>query len=330
MGDELNESQSQEAESHAKEDVKHEDEGSMLEAIEQGLGLDQEQAEDQGGEANEEEAPDGTEDAALKKAGDEPASPKDDEDLSMPDGLSTKAQDRFRKLTGRLQETSQALRGATEELDQFRRVVQSSMATPQEFSQAIEYMRMVKSGDLDGALRVLDEQRRRIALATGRVVPGTDPLAEFPDLRARVDQFQMDEQAALELARSRALIQEIQRQQEMSSATMQRQHAAQSERAQAIAEIDKLGAQWAQADPDFSAKEDVILKRIPEIAKSFPPSLWASQVRLLYDTLSAMPAPATSKVALKTPLRSSGKSGGSKQPESMLEALTTGLGYGID
>jgi len=117
MGDELNESQSQEAESHAQEDGQHEDEGSMLEAIEQGLGLDQEQAEDQGGEANDEEAPDGTEDAALKKAGDEPASPKDDEDLSMPDGLSIKAQDRFRKLTGRLQETSQALKGATEELD---------------------------------------------------------------------------------------------------------------------------------------------------------------------------------------------------------------------
>ena len=68
MGDELNESQSQEAESHAQEDGQHEDEGSMLEAIEQGLGLDQEQAEDQGGEANDEEAPDGTEDAALKKA----------------------------------------------------------------------------------------------------------------------------------------------------------------------------------------------------------------------------------------------------------------------
>ncbi len=35
MGDELNESQSQEAESHAQEDGQHEDEGSMLEAIEQ-------------------------------------------------------------------------------------------------------------------------------------------------------------------------------------------------------------------------------------------------------------------------------------------------------
>jgi len=330
MGEELNDAQSPDGESQAQEAGQHEDEGSMLEAIEQGLGLDQEQSEGKDGAEDGEAALEGTEDAALKKPADESVASKDDEDLSMPDGLSIKAQDRFRKLTGRLQETSQALKGATEELDQFRRVVQSSMATPQEFSQAIEYMRMVKSGDLDGALRVLDEQRRQIALATGRAVPGTDPLVDFPDLRARVDQFQMDEQAALELARSRALIQEIQRQQQMSSASIQRQQAMQSDRAQAVAEIDRMGAQWAQADPDFSAKEDVILKSIPEIAKRFPPSLWAGQVRLLYDTLSAMPAHATPKTALKTPLRSSGKAGGSKQPESMLEALTAGLGYGID
>lgn len=311
-------------ENQLEEDVV--DEGTMLDAIEQGLAPEAEETEGEAPaeEGKQEEPAEGAEQEAPSQDAGKPA----EDDLTLPEGLSSKAQDRFRKLTGRLQETSTALKSAQDEVEQFREVVRSSMATPQEFSQAIAYMRMVKSGDLDGALRVLDEQRRQIALATGRSVPGTDPLADFPDLRARVDQYQMDEQAALEIARSRVMVQEIQRAQEQSQFSAQRQHAMQQERAQAVAAIDQLGAQWAKTDPDFQIKEDVILKRIPDIARNFPPSMWAPQVRMLYDALSAIPPPAPKKTAM--PLRSSGKTGGAKQPDTMLEALTAGLNYDIE
>lgn len=262
--------------------------------------------------------------AEQKKSAEKPAA---EDDLSMPDGLSAKAQERFKKLTGRLQETSDALQSAQADIQQFREIVRESKATPQEFAQAIDYMRMVKTGDLENALRILDDQRRQISIALGRPLPGADPLAAFPDLRQRVDAYQMDEQAAIEIARARMMQQQTQQAQQEQHQGMQRQQAMQQERAQAIATIDKLGAQWSKVDPDFTAKEDIILKQLPEIARNFPPSMWPQQVKILYDTLSAMPAPAPARGGAPAPLRASGQSAGARQPTNMLEALQAGLGY---
>lgn len=244
----------------------------------------------------------------------------------MPEGLSTKAQERFQHLVGRVKEREQALEAITKDVQEFRAVIQETGARPEDFNQALGYMRMVNSGDLQGALRVLDEQRRMIALAIGQPLPGADPLSAFPDLRQRVDAYQMDEQAAIEIARSR------QAQQRQTEAMAQQQQAARaqqslaSERQNAVAAIDQLGAQWAKSDPDYAAKEDIILKQLPHIAQNFPPSMWASQVRILYDTVSSMPRQAPQRSA-PPPLRSSGQSAGARQPSNMLEAIQAGLNY---
>ena len=96
-------------------------------------------------------------------------------------------------------------------------------------------------------------------------------------------------------------------------------------RQMAMQKVDMMGAEWAKRDPDYRAKEDIILKQIPQIAKQFPPAQWAQQVELLYQTLSAMPIPKPQNTP--QPLRASGQAGGAKQPASMLDALKTGLGY---
>ncbi len=306
---------------------------SMLEAIESGL----KESEGQETDANGERARDAAgrfvkkeEDSAKLKSQEQAKTvdkPGGEDDLSMPDGLAVKAQERFKKLTGRLEETHAALQSAHSDIEQFREIVRESKATPQEFAQAVDYMRMVKTGDLESALRILEDQRRQISLALGRPLPGADPLSAFPDLRQRVDAYQMDEQAALEIARFRMLQQQQQQMQQEQNQGMQRQQAIQQERAQAIGMIYKLGAHWAQTDPDYAAKEDIILKQLPEIARNFPASVWPQQVKILYDTLSSMPVQAPVRNVTPAPLRASGQSAGARQPTSMLEALQSGLGY---
>lgn len=255
-----------------------------------------------------------------------PASKADDDDLTMPEGLSEKAQERFRKLAGRVHEYGEAYQQAQKTVDEFRQVITATGATPQEFSQALDYLRAMKSGDMDTALRMVENQRRQISLALGRPLPGADVLAQFPDLRQRVDSYQMDEQAALEIARARVMQHQRMQQEQAYQATTQRQQAIEQERAQAIGQIDQLGLQWAKADPDYAAKEEVIRMQLPAIAQQFPPSMWAHQVRMLYDTISAMPMQAPARTA-PAPLRASGQSAGARQPGSMLEALQAGLGY---
>lgn len=248
------------------------------------------------------------------------------DEFAVPEGLTPKAKERFESLVTKIKDTSAALETMQADMNQFREIVSQSQASPEEFVQALDYIRMVNTGDLRGALQVLDAQRQMLALAIGQPLPGADPLAAFPDLRQRVDAYQMDEQAAIEIARARQAQSVQLRQQSAQQQAYQQEESARAEKQSAVAEIDKLSAQWARTDPDFAHKEDIILKQLPEIARAFPPSMWARQVQILYQTISAMPA-AQAVRHNPPPLRASGQTAGARQPTSMLEALQSGLGY---
>lgn len=297
---------------------------SMLEAIESGLNekAEEQQVESEG--RSRDETGRFAAKQAEKAAETERVAPEDD--LAMPEGLSQKAQERFTTLVNRVKEREAQAQEVGESLGQFREMIRSTGTSPQEFSHAIDYMRMVKHGDFDGALRIMDEQRRMLSLAMGRPLAGADPLAQFPDLRQRVDGYQMDEQSAIELARTRMYQQQAQQAQQAEYQSQQSQQQNQQQRQQAIGIVDQLGQQWSRTDPDFAAKEDVILKQLPEIARNFPPTQWPQQVKMLYSTLSAMPRPQPVS-RTPSPLRSSGQSAGARQPSSMLEAMEIGLGY---
>lgn len=299
---------------------------SMLEAIESGLKDSSDTPEGQPrDESGRFAAKQAEEKAAAEAKAAEPAKPEDE--LAMPDGLSQKAQERFTTLVNRVKEREAQFMQANEQLGQFREMIQSTGATPQEFSQAIDYMRLINKGDFESALRMIDDQRRQISLALGKPLPGADPLSDFPDLRQRVESYQMDEQTAIELARTRMYQQQAQQAQQTQYQSQQQEQQTLQTRQQAIGQIDAMGKQWASTDPDFAAKEDIILKQLPEIAKNFPPQMWPQQVRILYNTISAMPMQPVQRTHQPAPLRPTGQSGGARQPGSMLEAMEIGLGY---
>lgn len=299
----------------------------LLEALQSGLNPEQDDEPEQT-ESEAEKAERLRDEAGrFAKKPAEPEKPAAEEDeTAMPEGLSEKAQERFRKLASRVHEYAEAAQAAQRDIQAFREVISETGASPQDFGQALDYLRAVNRGDMQGALRMLDEQRRMISLAMGQPIPGADALAEFPDLRQRVEAYQMDESAALEIARARVMQREQMRQHQSQQQGMQRQQAQQQERANAIGMIDQMGAQWTKSDPDYQAKESVILKQLPSIAQQFPPGMWAHQVRMLYDTLSAMPMPQPARTT-PAPLRASGQTAGAREPGSMLEALQSGLGY---
>lgn len=318
---------------------------SMLEAIERGLKgdaaaaaeggeadkpADERTRDEQGRFARKQEAEQAAE--AAKKVAEEAAAKqkagKPGDEIQMPEGLSEKAQERFRTLTHRLHETNARAERAEADLSEFRAVLKNTGGRPEDFAAAFDYIAAINRGDLQSALSMLDSQRRQLSLMMGKPLPGADPLAEFPDLRQRVEAYQMDEQAAIELARARRM-QQIQAEQRQQTEHAQQQTQAQvTARSNAMAEVDRISAEWAARDPDYTRKEELILKQIPVIAQNFPPQMWPAQVRILYETLSSMPAPAPARAGAPAPLRPSGQQGGTRKPASMLEALNSGLGYG--
>lgn len=254
------------------------------------------------------------------------AAAKPEDEFAMPEGLSQKAQERFKSLVAKAQESRAVAEQANSDLQGVRQMITETGASPEEFVSALDYLRLIKNGDFEGALRVVDDQRRQISLAMGKALPGADPLTEFPDLRQAVESYQMTEQTAIEMARMRSAQQHIAQTQQQQATLQQRQSDYANMRNQAVTTIDRMGATWAKTDPDFAAKEDIILKQLPTIAAQFPPNMWPQQVKILYETLSAMPAP-TQRTSNPPPLRPSGQSAGARQPANMLEALQSGLGY---
>lgn len=285
---------------------------SMLEAIQEGLKTEEPEAvaEEPKEEAKEEVKPEEPENE------DEP-----------PEGISKKAQERFRSMVTKVKEKDAEIENLRSDLGGIRKLMQETGGKPEDFSMSFEYIRAIRSGDYGQARSILEDQIKQLTIATGQSFNQVDPLSQFPDLRERVNAYQMDEQTALEMARHRAAQNEqMQAQQQYQQRAQSEQYAAQAKQ-HAIAEIDRLGAEWAKTDPDYAMKEGMITRQAQMIAKQFPPQQWPAQVKLMYETISSMPV-APKPVSTPAPLRASGQSAGARQPSSMLEALQNGLGYG--
>jgi hypothetical protein len=284
----------------------------LLEAIQEGL-KPEETAK------SEEEKP--AEEAESEK----PEAAENDEE--PPEGIGKKAQERFRSMVARVKEKDAEIEHLTRNLGGIRDLMRETGGTPEDFSKSFEYIRAIRRGDIQQARSILEDQIRQISVATGQPFGAVDPLVQHPDLRERVNAFQMDEATALEMARHRAAQQEQQQAAQQFHARQQSEVMQVRSRQQAIAEIDRLGSEWAKSDPDYAAKESVIARQAQLIAQQFPPQQWAAQVRLMYQTLSAMPQTKPASHA-PAPLRASGQTAGARQPGSMLEAIQGGLGYG--
>lgn len=301
-----------EVENNEPEVIENDEPESMLEAIQDGLKTDEPEEEAKPEEPEPEAKP---EEEAKPENEDEP-----------PEGISKKAQERFRSMVTKVKEKDAEIERISSDLNGIRNMMKETGGKPEDFAKTFEYIRALNNGDLDHARNILEEQVRQLTIATGKPFSQVDPLQQFPDLRERVNAYQMDEQTAIEMARFRTGQQQQQQQVNQYQQRQQSEQQAMQARNNAIAEIDRLGNEWAKSDPDYAMKEGLITAQAKLISEQFPPHQWPAQVKLMYQTISSMPV---QKPVAHTPppLRASGQSGGARQPGSMLEALQNGLGY---
>lgn len=306
-------------ETNQVESVESNEPQSMLEAIQNGLKQDEPEVAAEA-EAEPEPAPEPEAEPVVEAE----AAPENDDE--PPEGISKKAQERFRNIVSKVKEKEAELTAVRSDLDGIRTLMKDTGGTPEDFSSTFEYIRAIRSGDFDNARSILEDQIRQLSVATGKPFGQVDPLSQFPDLRERVNAYQMDEPTALEIARSRSNADAQRKAEQQFNERQQQQRESVNSRQSAIAEIDRLGAEWEKSDPDYAVKEGIITQKAKEIAANFPPSQWAAQVKLMYSAISSMPVQKTT-VSAPAPLRASGQSAGARQPNSMLEALQSGLGY---
>lgn len=252
--------------------------------------------------------------------------PKDGKpELAMPEGLTPKAQERFQQLANTNRELSaklEQMQPAAESAQALAEVFKEHGVRREQFEQAMEVVGLMNRGDLRGALRVLDEQRKLISLHLGETLPGAEPLADFPDLKQAVDNLQMTEEYALELARSRM----VQGHQQQATQRQEQEREAQQQEAQAIQSgqlaVDKFCKARMADDLDYARIEPLLLEQIKAgLLEGVPPQAWPRIVEKTYGLIKQTAQSTRQAAPSTTVLRPTGGESPRQAPQSMFDAM---------
>lgn len=239
-------------------------------------------------------------------------------------GLKQKAAERFRELSAEVRELAplraemeklgvkdvaglQAISARAAERDELIHMVTETGATGEQFGQALDYMRLINSGNVDKAIELLTGELQALCKVSGKAMPGVfDPLQGHPDLLEEVESDGMSRARAEELAGARNRDAALAEGRKAQAATQQQAAAQEAALAQATQAgkdaITALGRQLEQADPHYAAKHATLVPLIQQIAKQYPPNEWALRAELAY---AKIPNPAAKPpVATGSPVRS--------------------------
>lgn len=276
----------------------------------------------------------GTDDPAAAADNAEAAAAEADPDLVPPDGLSKGARERFGKLIERVKEGDQRYTELDGKFRGIEQTLRGTGATAEQWGQVLTAMRYANSGDPQQArmaLTILDGYRAEVARAAGVPIEGVDVLADFPDLRSKVQAGDLDEASAAELAANRRALDRNRGQANEQQAREQATAQLEQRRTTARASLDTLGGQLAKTDVDYPRKIEILEKRgvIANIVQTVPPEQWQASFKSSYDALSDVAAATRTPApnANEQPLRRSGKSGSGAeaQPKSVRDAVRMAL-----
>jgi hypothetical protein len=217
------------------------------------------------------------------------------------------------------------------ERDELVGMIQSTGATPEQYTQALEYLRAVNSRDpalIGKAVDTLQAELKALAGITGKVLPGVDLLAEHEDLRTAIEDGSISREHAQEIAAARALRAQQSQAMEINGQQQQRVQAINGARQQ----LNELEAQIKAVDPQWLQKKGILMGQFRPLLAQLPPSAWAATFVEMYRNLhipaavAAVPTARSNGNGAGQPLRAHQPAGNShKEPTSMLEALNAGI-----
>lgn len=233
-----------------------------------------------------------------------------------------------------VKDTSTKLESRERDLTDLVGAIQATGATPQQYAQSLEYLRMVNSSDRSQQEQALEFMQREIATLArmlGKPVPGVNMLEGHDDLIHEVSTGRLPPERAQEIAAARAAAQHQTRQGQLRR--QQDTQAQQQAEAQARgrADLNALGAQLQAMDPQgYAAKRAVLVNSLKPVFAKIPPSEWAPTFKRAYDALPApavqRPTPPAASVPQNTPLRASQPAGAARPaPSSLLDAINAGI-----
>lgn len=291
--------------------------------------------------AADQDPPKGEEDSAKAKAETDADKAKDatpavektleEQEAEALEGVkSERGKERIRATFAKLRDVETKATQYEADINEFRDMVKSTGMAPQQFAQTLEFGRLMNSGkedDLKLALSMVESQRELLCKQLGIEAPGVDPLSDFPDLRADVENMAVTKERALEVAKFR-------RQQQQQQAVQQSQQQQDQERQQweqSIAQVSKTAQTYfatREKEADYPAKMQQIAAKfkdpafMQEFVSTYQPPQWFGVMKMMYDSITVQ---APRQQSTSQPIRSRSTMAGApvaNQNESSTDRLT--------
>jgi hypothetical protein len=273
--------------------------------------------------------------AKLDKDGKPIVEPKKADPVNdpIPKDLKKDTQERIRTLIDTTKTVTAERDTIKQNFDYMVNGIQQTGASPQQYGETLSWLALFNSGDpkqQEKALELVETVAERLATLLGRERTVGDPLGQHADLKEAVAKGQITAQYAKEIARTRngqAFRTEIAT--NASQEQQQQQQAAEEER-QGRAALTELERTLIASDPDYAAKKAILVPALKPLMVSIPWSQRKDRFLEAYKNIR-IPKP-TVNGAVKTPANQplrAGKQpagGQTKQPSSMLEAISGALG----
>ena len=246
------------------------------------------------------------------------ASEDEDDDGEVPD-RGPVPYDRFQKVISQKNEFKEGHR----QYQQITNYLAENNINSEEASTGLQIMALMKN-DPQRALEALTPYMETLRQLTGDTMPD--------DIRTRVDDGYMDEDAGKELARARA---EANRLRQTNERVQEQQVQAQS--AQHLEGLAQTVTAWEmkarQQDPDFDLKQDEIDDRVRVlVAERGRPDTAEAAIAMANEAYKTVNDRFKQRTVTRRPMRtaSGGKLGGTPTPEpnSLLEAVQNAMAQG--
>lgn len=264
-----------------------------------------------------------------------------------------KTRERMTQLISTVKEAAAERDRYLSERDEIVGMIQATRSTPEQYGQALDYLRAVNSGDpaqIRIAIKTAQQELHALASMIGEPVPGVDMLTAHADLQAAVQAGDLNPEHAQEIAAARALRSVQQAQGQRATEYSQGQKAIQAAVDDGKAALNQLEAQL-QADPQYGAKRALLTATLRPVMGKLEPQKWAGAFNTVYGLLGTLPqnqwpdavrafaaaygvtvqlpapsAPVRAAVPHNQPLRARQPAGNSaKQASSMLDAINEGI-----
>jgi hypothetical protein len=257
-------------------------------------------------------------------------------------GLKGKTADRFRGLANENREMREAIKAAgvgdigalvakaaeaSQTAERWMDTVTSTGATPQQFGNALGYLKLINSRDptqMRQAYDAMATEQAWLAKELGLTPTGGDALDADPELKQRVRDGDVPRDVAEQLLAARAAQKLVAANREQAAAQTQAQTARQQAEQQGHAQIRELGTNLRSRDADFEAKVKAIGPAVALIQQRLPPDQWAQAI---YEVYTQTPAPPKVRSSVSPmPLRPTGSSPAlTRKPKSDMDAFEMGL-----